>query len=668
MKAMNPRIVRTLLWAATCIGAGLVPVRSANCDAAPGDVAPTLAPQYADHAVLQRDQPIRLAGRAAPGIALDVQLGEGHAHVMADANGRWQAQLPPLPAGGPLSISVQDAAGRSSAAHDIVIGDVWLCSGQSNMEMQVRRVANLETEVANGGNAHIRLLQVGRQASDAPRSDFQLAPTWLPATSASVRDFSAACFFFGRDIERTQHVVVGLIDDSWGGSSIQAWMSPGALHAFGGYDESLDRLAEHGHDPAAAEAGWRAFIDRWWQSRPTTAIGPAEFSAPQYDDSRWPTMPVDGDWETSGIPALSQFDGVVWFRSTVQVSAAQAALPAHLRLGAVDDADITWVNGLKVGGIEGWDVPRDYALAPGTLHAGGNLIAVRVFDSGGGGGMWSPPAQRRIDFADGSSVPLALDWRYDITGSIAEVGAMPHAPWLPAIGTTTLHNGMIAPLGNIGLRGMLWYQGESNVADATEYARLLPALIADWRAQFGASLPFYIVQLAGFGEAVQAPVESGWAELRDAQRRVVEADAHSGLAVAIDIGDRYDIHPTNKQEVGRRLALLARHRSYGEALEDSGPAARSARRRGGQIVISFAHAAGGLRALGSNRPVGFELCGAPPHCRFVDARVAGETVVIGEPGGARAQRVRYAWAGSPIVNLVNAAGLPASPFELAITR
>ena len=634
--------------------------------AAAAGSAPALAPQYTDHAVLQRDQPIVLTGTATPGIALDVGLGGQQVRTLADASGRWQAQLPAMPADGPVNITVRDAAGRSVAAQDVYIGDVWLCSGQSNMEMPVRRVANLETEVANGSNANVRLLQIGRHSADAPRRDFEFAPSWQVATPATVRDFSAACFFFGRDIEHTQRVSVGLVDDSWGGSSIQAWMSPGALHRLGGYDEPLALLARHDRDPAAAEAGWQAVVDKWWQGRPAAAIGLPEFSDPQFDDSGWSTMRVSGDWEDSGIPALSNFDGVVWFRSTVQLSAAQAAQSAHLQIGAVDDADTTWINGRRVGGFEGWDVPRNYALPSGVLHAGSNLIAVRVLDSGGGGGMWSPPEARRLVFADGSSVPLALEWRYDIAGDLAAVGALPHAPWLPAIGSTTLYNGMIAPLGPMGLRGMLWYQGEANVADAGEYARLLPALMADWRVQFGAELPFYIVQLAGYGAAVPGPVESGWAALRDVQRRVAENDAHSGLASAIDIGDRYDIHPTNKQEVGRRLALLARHRVYGEALEDSGPAVRSAQRRGDRIVISFAHADGGLHVLASNRPVGFELCSAPRHCRYVDARVAGESVVLDERGGARALRVRYAWAGSPVANLVNAAGLPASPFELAI--
>lgn len=636
--------------------------------AAAADGAPALAPQYTDHAVLQRGQPITLAGTAVPSIALDIGLGGQQVRALADASGRWQAKLPGMPAGGPVEITVRDAAGRSVAAQDIYIGDVWLCSGQSNMEMQVRRVANLETEVANGSNANIRLLQIGRHSADAPRRDFEIAPSWQAATPATVRDFSAACFFFGRDIEHTQRVSVGLVDDSWGGSSIQAWMSPGTLHALGGYDVPLQLLARHERDAAGAEADWQAVVDKWWQGRPASAIGLPQFSDPQFDDSGWSTMRVNGDWEDAGIPALANFDGVVWLRSTVQLSAAQAALGAHLLLGAVDDADTTWVNGRKVGGFEGWDVPRDYTLPPGVLHAGSNLIAVRVLDTGGGGGMWSPPAARQLAFADGSSVQLALNWRYDIAGDLAAVGALPHAPWLPAIGTTTLYNGMIAPLGPMGLRGMLWYQGEANVADAGEYARLLPALMADWRAQFGADLPFYIVQLAGYGYAESSPVESGWAALRDVQRRVAENDAHSGLAAAIDIGDRYDIHPTNKQEVGRRLALLARHRVYGEALEDSGPAARRAQRRGASIVISFAHADGGLRVLASNRPAGFELCSAPRHCRFADARVERDSVVLDERGGERALRVRYGWAGSPVANLVNAAGLPASPFELAILK
>jgi sialate O-acetylesterase len=347
----------------------------------------------------------------------------------------------------------------------------------------------------------------------------------------------------------------------------------------------------------------------------------------------------------------------------VTLSAQQAAQDAVLTLGEADEVDVSWVNGHAVGsGYIGHD--RVYRLPHGLLHAGDNEIVINVLDTYGEGGLTGPASKQALHLADGTSVPLK-GWQYRVVPE--QAGTPPLAPWLSAGGKTTLYNAMVAPLGHYGLRGAVWYQGESNTGDAETYAGLLRAYRNDLRAQFGKSLSLLIVQLAGYGPAPVQPGESGWAALREAQRKVAADDPLSGLAVAVDIGERSDIHPANKQELGIRLARVARHVTYGEALPPSGPVPRAVRREGDAIAVRFGDVSGGLVAYGAVGPVGFELCGrATASCHYATARIRGDEVLLQAPNTAEATRVRYGWADSPVVTLYDGAGLPAGPFEMPI--
>jgi sialate O-acetylesterase len=633
-------------------------------DAAAGGAL--LHPLFQDHAVLQRDRAVRIWGTAEPAAAVTVSIAAATVTVRAGADGAWQASLPAMSAGGPHELTVRSSGGTTQTIHDVLIGDVWLCSGQSNMEMPVRRVTNSDTEIADSANDQIRLLTVQRASSEAPLLTFAEPVAWSVASPDVVDDFSAACYFFGRDLHKANAVPQGLIHSSWGGSIIQAWISAAGLHELGNYDEELKLLALHAQSPQQADERWRAALEKWWREHDPAARHAVPWGAFAFDDTDWPTATPAGFWEKSGIPALQDFDGIVWYRKTVTLSAQQAQGKAVLALGPIDDVDVTWVNGTRVGGTEGWDTQRVYAIPPGVLRAGKNVIAVGALDSGGGGGMWGPPQQRSLRLESGPIIPLDGDWRYRISGALAEIGSAPRTPWLKASGVTTLYNGMIAPLAGYTLRGAAWYQGESNVTEAPEYARLLPALMQDWRRAFGAELPFLVVQLAGFGPAASAPMDSAWASLREVQRRVVDADDAAALAVTIDIGDRYDIHPTNKQEVGRRLALAARRVVFGDSLISPGPTPIAARRVGDEIVIDFANAAQGLVVYGATRPVGFELCDRQKECRFVDATVERDRVVLNVGDVSDAASVRYGWANSPPCNLYDRNDLPVVPFEMAI--
>ncbi|MEO6103563.1 MAG: sialate O-acetylesterase [Pseudoxanthomonas sp.] len=623
---------------------------------------------FQEHAVLQRDQPIRIWGEARPGEEVTVALAKSRAKARADASGHWQASLPALKAGGPYTLSAS-SGGANQSVNDVLVGDVWLCSGQSNMELQVKRTLNSRAEMAGADNDRIRMLKVGQKESVAPREDFALPVQWQKTTPANIPEFSAACYYFARELQKTIDVPMGLVNSSWGGSRIEAWISAAALRKVGGYDDALDVLAQYATDPSSAVASWGELWTKWWRGRPNMDEGDEPWRADYTTDKAWRVAPRElGAWETWGVPELADFNGMLWYRTTLELSAQQAAQDAVLALGTVDEIDMTWVNGRGVGSAYIGE-KREYPLPRGLLHAGSNALVVNALDTYIYGGITGPSSTRMLRFADGSSIPLDGAWQYRIAPNA--IGTPPLAPWMSASGKTTLYNGMVAPLGRYGFRGALWYQGESNTGDPAAYRGLLRAYRDDLRAHFGADLPLLVVQLAGYGAASTKPVESGWAELREVQREVVNEDPHSGLAVAIDIGDRYDIHPANKQELGRRLARVARHAVYGEKLAASGPVPLSAKRvdsDGEAVVVAFADVTGGLVAYGAEGPVGFELCGSEAgSCRYADARIHGNEVTL-HAAVVNPVRVRYGWAGSPVVTLFDGAELPAGPFEMEITR
>ena len=618
---------------------------------------------FQDHSVLQRDRPIRVWGTTRPGHEVRVRLDAHAASAKADRHGRWEAQLPALPAGGPHVLTATDGT-TSQSIGDLLAGDVWLCSGQSNMELPVWRSLDAASELAGARAPGIRLLTVPQTASPVPLRTLPGEARWQAVDDTSLREFSAACFYFARELQTRVDVPMGLIDASWGGSRIEAWTSGAALATDPRFDDALEVLALSSRDPLAAAARWGEVWGAWWARRAGIASGDRPW---QHDDASagWRPAPAAlGPWEQWDDPALAAYDGMVWFRSTVQLSAAQARQGAVLHLGAIDETDMTWVNGRAVGGRYDPGTPRDYPLPPGLLVAGPNRVVINVLDTWREGGMRAPASAYRLSFEDGTSVPLS-GWDY----RVAPAGEPPPgAPWLSAGGVSTLYNGMVAPLGGTGLRGVLWYQGESNTGEAPAYAALLRQLAAGWRTQFGSRLPFLVVQLAGYGMPPTAPVESGWASLREAQRRVVQADRDMALVVAVDIGDRYDIHPPNKQELGRRLAGAARRQVYAHALAAGGPVPVLATRRGDTVAVRFAGTDAALVTYGSDAPVGFELCGeGVGSCRYASARLDGATVTLQARLPGPATRVRYGWADNPLVNLSGTDGLPVGPFEIAVS-
>ena len=538
---------------------------------------------------------------------------------------------------------------------------MWLASGQSNMGMPLAgwgKVLDYQTEIARADYPEIGLFKVERGAAVRPQTDVG-SSEWHRCSPESVAEFSAAAYFFGRRLHRELGVPVGLVLSSWGGTVAEAWTSAGALESLDDFRDAARAIAgtteaelderRRAWDRAIAER--RATFDREDQG---LAGGRPLWVGPDVDDAEWPILKLPTKWEDAGYPSL---DGVVWMRREVDVPAHWVGNDLSLGLAYVEDDDETFFNGVAVGRTQGW-ATRRYRVPGELVRAGRNVIAVRVMDVAHYGGIWGELADLALDGPDGESIPLAGPWRFRIGLEFEPLGPAPDDPNRP----TVLYNSMIAPLAPYAIRGVIWYQGESNAERAHQYRSLFPALIRDWRTAWGRDdLPFFFVQLAAFLPVQAEPGESAWAELREAQAQALALPA-TGMAVAIDIGDAADVHPKNKQDVGNRLARLALARVYGRDVADSGPIYREMTREGSRIRIAFDHARGGLEARGGALR-GFAIAGRDRKFRWADARIEGDTVVVWSDAIAEPVAVRYGWADNPICNLVNAAGLPASPFR-----
>jgi sialate O-acetylesterase len=633
----------------------------AAAGAARGEPALSLGPLFQDHAVFQRDTPLPVWGTAGPGDEVTLTFAGVQAKARADASGRWTATLPAVRAGGPHTLEVRTQAGATQTLSDILVGDVFLCSGQSNMELAVAQSRGGEFVLARSANDRIRVLSVPHAAKPQPAAAFEGAPTWQAAGPESLRRFSAVCYFFGREAHEAQNVPVGLVNAAWGGSAIQPWIAEKGLRSIGGYDARLDILHTFVQDEAAANQGYGRLWEDWWRSHGAAAGEPWK---PE-DAGSWTDVPGLRNWKTWGVAELANHDGMVWYRRSFDLSAAQAAQPATLALGGIDEVDQTWVNGRVVRNTFGWGTPRTYRLPAGTLRPGENVLVVNVLSTWDAGGLIGPASALALSFEDGTKVPLGEGWRYRPVP--VSMGRAPRAPWEPISGLTTLYNAMIAPIGPYAVRAAAWYQGETNADEPAGYEELLGGLMASWRGQFGPSLPFLVVQLPNFGAVPTEPVESSWSDIREAQRRAVARDAHAGLVVTIDIGEKGDIHPVNKRDVGRRLWRAARHVVYGEAIAPSGPVPLSALRAPSGVVVTFGDVEDRLLTYSSRQAIAFELCGASAgSCRFVTADVDGTRVVLPTAPSETPTRVRFGWGPSPICNLSDGSGLPVGPFEIPV--
>jgi sialate O-acetylesterase len=619
-----------------------------------------LHPMFQDHAVLQRDRPITVYGDTSPGAAVTVSLGDISAEARAGSDGRWRATLPAMTVGGPYTMTAT-ANGEIRRATDVLVGDVFFCAGQSNMAFTQRDADGAAEEAGTAADAQIRHLTVPPDASVTPRQTFARSVRWVVASPETVGSFSAACYYFGRELKKTVGVPIGLVNASYGGARLRTFMSDTTLRTLAIDNDALDLLDMYRTDRSSAMRRWGAeWESAWEKARPRNGRP----WLPEFDDSSWKTAPAAlGAWALWNGTNPDGFIGQTWLRTAVTLTAAQAAnADATLDLGSVNQEDETWLNG-KYLGASSFARRTQYPIPSGVLKAGANVVATNVYCGWRDCGIRGAPADRAVRFGDGTSVLLPGPWRYQ---EVSDGWIGPQLPWGSVHGTTLDHNGMVLPIGPYSFRGVVWYQGESDVNYVSSYARALLAMMGEWRRQFDdPELPFLIVQLPGYGPVPAQPTASPWADLREAQRQTALADARTAIAVTLDIGDPVNLHPTNKREVGRRLAIAARHLIYGERTPSSGPIVADVTRRGRDVVVSFRDVMGALTLRGAGQ-AGFELCGAKQaSCRRVAARVNGATSVV-LPNAGNATRVRYAWGGSPPCALADGSGLAAGPFEVAI--
>jgi sialate O-acetylesterase len=635
------------------------------CAAFPTQAAElAFAKVFGDHAVLQRDQPIAVWGTAAAGQTLTVSLDGKTARARADAQGRWRAELPKLAAGGPYTLSVM-ADGRTASVQDVLVGDVYLCSGQSNMEFTVRNATNAFGALTTPANPRLRFLNVQKNSTAAPQDELKGPAEWKIAGPDTVADASAVCYYMARSLQAKYGVPVGFINASWGGTTIQGWIGASSLRTLPAYTAGVDAVGELAAHPAQAMRHEEQRNEAWWTAHDPAAAAQRAYIAPDFDDAAWPTVAASGSWKGNGLAAFKDFDGVAWFRTSLDLSPEQAASANALQLGPIETYDTAWVNGVRVGGAStGW-MWRDYPVPQGVFKPGRNVIVLRVLNNGNAGGPTGQPAGRGVRLADGKVVPLPATWKIQ-PGSRLKGLSVPPAPWDVPTSYTTLYNGMLAPLAGYKFKLAAWYQGESNTGNPDEYRTLLSLLMRDWRQRFGqAALPFLVVQLTSFGGVAKAPGKSDWAELRDAQAFAVKTDPHAALVVTLDFGDRSDIHPTQKTIVGERAARAARAVAYGEAIAPGGPQAVAARHEGSDIVVAFKDTNGALATYSSDKAIAFEVC-AGDTCRYVDAVPAGDRVLLKGAWAPGVTRVRYAWANAPFVNLYGGDDLPAAPFQIDV--
>lgn len=627
---------------------------------APAFAAPKVGGVLGDHAVVQRNQPVVVTGEAIAGETVTVVLAGHSAQARTQRDGTFRVTLSALPAGGPYDMLVIAPSGTTQL-HDVLIGDVFLCSGQSNMELPVDHAQDGFGQTMGSSDDQLRLVTIPKVTSVTRLDRFAQQPAWAAAGPKTTGGFSAACFYMAQALRKTANVPIGAIHSSWGGSQIAAWMGDDAQRA-AGRGAQADLLNLYARDPAAAGRVASGEWERWWRTNTGDVAGKEPWQPDAALD--WHPVPRIAFYEEWGVPALQTYLGMLWYQKTVTLTAEQARQIATIAIGAIDDADQTWINGKPIGGRGGWDA-RMYTVPAGTLHAGRNVITVNVENAYATGGMPGPAEAMKLTFADGSTLPIADGWRYAVAKHVG--GTSPRVPWDDITGAGTIYNAMIAPLGQTALAGVAWYQGESDT-DIPHYADRLKAMMAEWRQQFRAPhLPFAIVSLAGFGTPAIAPSESGWARVRDDQRRVAQSDGHAAVALTIDLGDPLDIHPGEKHEVGRRLARAMGALAYAQPGSASGAQVASvARDASGGATVTFDGVTGALHTRSSAHAIGFELCGqGVGSCRYASATVSGNRATLAGDGQP-VTRVRYGWADFPVLNLVDDAALPAGPFELAI--
>ncbi len=608
-----------------------------------------------DGMILQREAPVKIWGWASVGEKVTLQFGNQSFNTVTDDDGKWLITLPAQKAGGPFTMEI--AASNRILLNDILFGDVWLCSGQSNMETTMSRVSPLYgKEIETCANPNIRLFQVPvRWNYNKPQEDIQ-GGKWEEANPQNILKYTAVGYFFARDLYEKYKVPVGIIQCAAGGSSAESWISEESLKAFPEQYKIARQLSDTTYmknllnSERTAQWKWFDELGKSDRGRKNTP-----WFSPTLDDSSWPAFQLPSSFAEAGMDFKN---GAVWFRKEIDLPESCSGKPALLELGTIIDSDSVFING-KYAGTTGYQYPpRRYTIAPGILKTGKNILTVRVVSqSANGAFIKEKPYQLDVD---GRIFDLKGTWKYNIG---AKCGPGPSSTFFPGK-PLGLYNAMLSPIVNYTLMGIVWYQGESNTEQAHEYKAVLSTLIGEWRKRWGqGNLPFLFVQLPDFMEPKNEPSESGWASLRYQQLKTLSVP-NTAMAVTIGLGEWNDIHPLRKKEVGQRLALAAEKLAYGDRkVVASGPIYESMNVKGNTIELTFTDCGGGLVTNDGKSLKQFAIAGIDKKFVWAQAKIEGNKVIVSNKAISNPVAVRYAWADNPKgANLYNAEGLPASPF------
>lgn len=601
-----------------------------------------------DGMILQRNQQLNVWGSADAGEKVELNFLNKKYKTTADQNGNWKIALPAMKAGGPFTMTINEITLK-----DIMIGDVWVASGQSNMELPMRRLTPLYAdEIKNADNRNIRFFTVPQKYNfKSPQIELD-GGKWEVTNPQTILNFSGVAYFFAKEVSQKNNVAVGIIHTSLGGSPIQAWMDENSLKK---YPEYLDEAKKWRNDELikSTESTEQSLSKAWYTELDQKDTGLNQhWENFDLNDSDWSTMQIPGSWEDKE----GSFDGTVWFRKEITITKNQAGKAAFLNLGRIKDADVTYINGKKVGNVTYEYPPRWYDIPAGVLKEGKNVIAVRI-TNGSGKGQFIADKPYYLEI-DGQKISLEGNWKYKIGAKMEKMApGQTFIRWKP----TGLYNAMINPLIQYKIKGFLWYQGESNTGKPKEYGDLLTTMITDWRNKWNQNeLPFFVVQLANFMEPKSQPVESNWAELREQQRKVSLMVPNAGLAVIIDIGEWNDIHPLNKKTVGERLALQSFKVADKKNIIADGPVYESMKINRNKISLSFKKGTDDFAPVSELK--GFAIKGKNGNYRWAKTKIEGNQIVVWNDEIKDPVAVRYDWADNPDGNLKNKTGLPASPF------
>lgn len=601
--------------------------------------------------VLQRGKLNTIWGWSEPGDDIRVQIGDQTASTTAGTDRRWQVKIQPPASGGPYTVKITGL--KTAELHNVLVGDVWLCGGQSNMGLPLRFTKNGDDEVKAANYPDIRFFTVGGHPA-YHRVDV-IEGDWRVVSSETASWISAVGYYFARKVQQEIHVPIGLVIDAVGGTPAEAWASSNALRPLHDFDVPLaevDRLRSEG----APEYG--NYVMHWYDQYDLGQKG--NWAAPDFDDSSWKPVEIPGGFAELGVPVTA---ALAWFRREITLPDPLPPGRAMLYLGEIERMDTVFINGKSVGGSAWVENPRVYSVAD-ALKRGRNTVAIRVLKTKPDGGFLSKPADLHLILGDQSTIPLAGEWKGKLSVDARPPQPLPIAYENWPVMPTVLYEGMLAPVAPLSISGAIWYQGEQNSPRGYQYRKMLPAMIADWRALFGqGSFPFYIVSLPAFTKRSPVPVDGDeWAETRESQAIAATTVPDSCLAVTIDTGDPDNIHAKDKQPVGDRLALCALAQYYGKNVVYSGPTLKSAERFPDSLRLHFAHTDGGLVVKGDKLGE-FAIAGDDRKWVWADARIDGDTVVVSSPVVPHPTQVRYAWQSNPAATLFNGAGLPAAPFR-----